>query len=293
MIGNMDPGVRDSIERSLDHNCPSPEQDLAQLSLLSSQLPDDAQGPRIRLLVVGLVDLVGQARWHLAAALYLLHEHSQALEAELLEGEDGRGMLSAGLEGVPASVWLVARAYGARMDRVVYSDMSENHFGTTAGAWILHMMIDSSLYRSLAALDRLAGILWVAAGLPLSEGGRDVRFYFRSRTVNRIHGALGSSDSARLVEIASGPLMKYATEYRDGFSHDFKVFSSLGGFRPTESRYRLSERQQKLEMARFDADGLFALGNATYHQVLLALEQSVTICRDAWPAEAAEVDAHA
>lgn len=277
MIHGLDRETRDSIERSLDLNYPSPEVYIRALCNAAMALPDDTTGARVRLLVAGLDDLLSQARWHLACVLYLIECHGDAMAAS---GNDDVRM-----DSIPASVWLAGRAYGRNMDRVVFESLLDPRPGGPAAAWILHMLIDSAIYRMLAALDRLAGILWVAAGLPQTEGGRPVRVYFRSGKMKRIQEKLPSRQSAQLVEISSGPLIEYVTDYRDGLSHDFKVFSSQNGWRPAERKHSVSERQQRLELARLDPEGFVAFTRATYGQLVDALGAAVIVLADVWPGE--------
>jgi hypothetical protein len=84
-------------------------------------------------------------------------------------------------------------------------------------------------------LDRLAQILWYAAKLPtLYKNGEQVKVYFRSRKIAKTDSALQNKYSKGLVDITNNPLLEYAISYRDGFSHDTKVYSKVAGTRPTD-----------------------------------------------------------
>ena len=283
MIRALDPTTRASIEHELDEISPSPEDSIRQLCRLAIELPDDSSGARVRLLVAGLVDLIGQTRWHLGCCLHLLREHSA-----LLQWDESRR-----LECAPALIWLTARAYGNNMSQVMYSDLADTRIDGTAGAWVLQMLVDSAIFRTLAALDRLAGILWVAVGLEMPVGGKPLRVYFREDSMRKIDSVSATTESRALLQIATGPLMTYATDYRDGLAHDFKLVSALSEFRPSERRHQVSLRQQTLEQAVHDGDSLFVLANATYHQLIDALPPGLEICNRCWPdaAGAAAADA--
>lgn len=262
--------------RQLQSNCPSPEEELIRLSKIVASLPSTEEGGRIRLLVIDIDDLVAQARWHLGQALLLMEtqphifEPPKDLSAQMLYQY-----------GMPGRVMLLLREYVRGADEVFYSDLSESRGGGTVAGWIFHMMIDGSIYRTVAVLDRVARILWYAAKLPSQhKNGRPVKVYFRSGKIRQIHQVIDNDHSLKLLEIAGGPLLKYVIGYRDGLTHDMKVYSQIAGAQPSEEWITPDGKRSIAEHDKWEAEDLFALGNAAYHQLLDSLPPAVRICED-------------
>lgn len=259
------------VEALLQKNCPSPENDLIHLSKLAAELRDDETGARIRALVIDIDDLTAQARWNLGQALILIELHPQIVNnaepndpIERLISEDG----------IPAKALLRLRGYIAQADKVLFSDLSQPRRSGTAAGWIYHMMIDDAIYRVIAALDRLALILWIVAGLPKEN------VYFRSKKMTRVHETLKSRHSKELLDIASNKLLEYVIGYRDGLSHDMKAFSQGAGARPIEEWIGRDGRRFVIKHEKWDGDTLFALANATYHQLVNSLRPLVDIIKN-------------
>jgi hypothetical protein len=86
--------------------------------------------------------------------------------------------------------------------------------------------------------------------------------------------------SRELVRIADGPLLNYVIGYRDGLTHEMKAYSEIAGARPTDEWTTPDGKRFLVKHEKWDADMLFALGNATYHQFLEALKAAIAICED-------------
>ena len=257
----FDEEILDKVEAQLRLNCPSPESEIAGLGRIAAHLPDSEETARIRRLVIDVDDLTAQARWHLGYALLLMETQPHILVNKEPDDEIER-MIRA---GVPSGALLLLRGYIREADRVLYSDLSAQRQGGTVAGWIFHMMIDSAIYRIISALDRLAHILWYAANLPLQDKyGVKARIYFRSKKIEKIHSVINDSHSQELLRIANEPILDFAITYRDGLTHDAKTYSKVAGSMPIDEWTT--------------ADWLFALANATYHQLLEALKPSVAIC---------------
>ena len=180
---------------------------------------------------------------------------------------------------IPSKALLLLRGYIRDADRVLYSDLAEPRRSGTVAGWVYHMMIDNAVYRVIATLDRLAQILWYAAKLPTTyKKGERVKVYFRSRKMVEIDKAVNNEHSHELVKIASNPLVEYVIGYRDGLAHDMKVYSQLAGARPTDEWTTPNGERFIVKHDKWDAEMLFALGNATYHQLLDALKPAIAIC---------------
>ena len=274
------------VEEQLGAICPSPENELTQLGLLAADLPDTEEGARVRLLALDVDDLVSQARWHLGQALFLMETRPHLLTIEQPPADPIQRGISENI--IPSKALLLLRGYIMGADQVLFSDLAQPRRGGTAAGWVFHMMIDNAIYRVIAALDRLAKIVWYAADLPLTyKNGKGTKVYFRGRKIDRIDAKLGSEQSKTLLGIATGPLLEYVTDYRDGLAHDFKAYSKIAGARPTDEWTGADGKRVQIQHARWDAEGLFALGNATYHLLAEALPPAVAICRSAWAQDTA------
>lgn len=261
--------ILNKAEELLQKNCPSPENELIRLSKIAAGLPDNEKGARIRALVLDIDDLIAQARWNLGQALLLIELYPQIVDNT--EPSDPFEKIISENE-IPSTSILLLRGYIARADKIFYSDLSQPRRGGTVAGWLYHMMIDDAIYRVIAALDRLAQILWLIAKLPKEN------VYFRSGKMTKIDNELKNIHSKELLDIASGKLLEYVIGYRDGFSHDMKVYSKAAGARPTDEWIGSDGRRFVIKHEKWDGDTLFALANATYHQLTDALKPTTEIC---------------
>jgi hypothetical protein len=271
-----DDEILSKVEQQLHKNCPSPENELAELSQLAASLPENEMGARIRILVLDIDDLVAQARWNLGQALLLMEQYPQIVSK--VELDDPIAAMLAENE-IPSKALLLLRAYLKDADKVLYADLTESRRSGTVAGWVFHMMIDDAIYRTIAALDRLAQILWYAANLPTTHpNGERVKIYFRSKKMKQIDKAIQNTYSKQILEISDGKLIDYVIGYRDGFSHDMKIYSHVAGSRPTDEWVASDGTRFIIKYDKWDADTLFALANATYHQLTDVLRPAIAIC---------------
>jgi len=279
-----DPDTIEKVEKQLQLNCPSPEGELIQLSKLVANLPDNEIGARVRILTIDIDDLIAQARWSLGQALLLMELYPQIVAAAELSNDPIEQIIAE--DEIPSKVLLIIRSYIVAADKVLYSDLSQSRRGGIVAGWIYHMMIDNTIYRVIAALDRLAQILWYAAKLPTRyENGERVKIYFRSKKIARIDSVLQNEYSQKLVDIANNPLLRFAISYRDSFSHNIKVYSKVAGTRPVDEWIESDGKRYVIKFDRWDADTLFGFANATYHQLINALGPAVAICKERFAIE--------
>jgi len=271
MFTSSDDEILHKIEEQLQKNCPSPENELIRLSKIAATLPDDETSARIRALVIDIDDLTAQTRWNLGQALLLMELHPQILEnpkpKDLVEKIINE-------KEMPSKSILLEREFVARADKIFYSDLSQSRRSGTVAGWVFHMMIDDAIYRGIAALDRVAQILWLVAKLPKD------RVYFRSKKISKVDNIIKNEHSKQLLDIASGELLEYIIGYRDGFSHEMKVYSKVAGVRPTDEWIGSDGKRYIIKHETWDGDTLFALANATYHQLTDALKPTVEICNN-------------
>jgi hypothetical protein len=261
--------ILNKAEDLLKKNCPSPEGELIRLSHIAANLPGDETGARIRALLLDIDYLIAQARWNLGQALLLIELYPQIVDNT--EPSDPIEKIISENE-MPSTCLLLLRGYVAQADKIFYSDLSQPRRNGTVAGWLYHMMIDDAIYRVIAALDRLAQIIWLIAKLPKEN------VYFRSGKMAKINNALKNKHSKKLLDIASGELLKYVIRYRDGFSHEMKVYSKAAGTRPNDEWIGSNGNRFVIKHDKWEADTLFALANATYHQLTDALKPTIEIC---------------
>lgn len=264
-----DDEILKKAEEQLRKNCPSPENELIRLSNIAADLPDDEIGGRIRALVFDIDDLIAQTRWNLGQALLLIELYPQIVD-NTKPSDPVENIISE--NGIPLKSLLLLRGYIAHPEKIFFSDLSQPRRGGTVAGWLYHMMIDDAIYRSIAALDRLAQILWLIAKLPKGN------VYFRSGKMTTINALLNNKYSKELLDIASGKLLNYIIEYRDGLSHEMKVYSKAAGAQPFDEWSGSDGRRFVIKHDKWDGDTLFALANATYHQLTDALIPTTEIC---------------
>jgi hypothetical protein len=271
MFTSSDDEILHKIEERLQKNCPSPENELIRLSKIAATLPDDETSARIRALVIDIDDLTAQTRWNLGQAMLLMELYPQ-----ILENPEPKDLVEKIIneKEMPSKSILLVREFVARADKIFYSDLSQSRRSGTVAGWVFHMMIDDAIYRGIAALDRVAQILWLVAKLPKD------RVYFRSKKISKVDNIIKNEHSKQLLDIASGKLLEYIIGYRDGFSHEMKVYSKVAGVRPTDEWIGSDGKRYIIKHETWDGDTLFALANATYHQLTDTLKPTVEICNN-------------
>lgn len=267
------------VEELLDQACPFPEEVLRELRKVAADLSGSEKNARIRGLVLDIDDLILQVRWHLGQALLLIELYPQIV-TDIKPNNQIDELIKE--DGLPSKALLIIRNYTVNPGKVLSADLAKERGGGTVAGWIYHMMIDNAIYRVVAALDRLAKVLWYAAELPLETPRGKERIYFRSRKVSRIDEVFQNEHSRKLLEIASSELVKYIIGYRDDFSHELKVYSRIAGTRPTDEWTENDGRHFIIRHHDWDGDSLFVLANATYHQLVDALTPATEICKSCW-----------
>src|SRR5579859_2407591 len=240
----------------VDLNCPSPEDDLIRLSKSVADSPKDERHTKLRWLAVEIDDLIAQLRWHLGQTLLLREVYPQIDNAGDDDDPDlkGRGMVTSAL--------LLLRGYVSRPERVLFTDLSEPRRGGTVAGWIFHMMVDDSVGRAISILDRLARVVCLVADESFEK------VYFRSKKLSVVHKKLEMPESQKLVELAESEVFEILLSYRDGWTHERKIFARLAGFPPGDSYTDASGQQVRMQDGDWTADVLFSVANAAYHQVL-------------------------
>lgn len=265
------PDILEKVQLILNKNCPSPEEDFALLGKsIASRPPDEFTGEVTRA-VDDTEKLVDEMRWDIAQSLLLWEMYPDLANI----GENDNPLF--GTIGFPGFAPLILRKYTRDATKVLYPDLSTPRRGSTVSGWIFQMMIDNSVYRSIAALDRIARILWIMAGeLP-------GRVYYRSKQLTAIHSRLKEPETQELLSIAERDVLSLLLDYRDGFTHNRKFSARLAGFPITHAIGFENGRPKYERPKNVDIDDLFALANAGYHQVTDALSPLTQLCVKRWP----------
>lgn len=275
----FDTSTQFKMEEILKKNCPSPENNLIRLGEIAGYMPRTKKSAMIRRFILDIDEIISEVRWHLGQALFLMKTQPHVLNISNDEDEFSKN-------GLLTSVQLLLRGFLRQPDRIFYEKLDESRRGGTVGGWIFHMMIDSSIYRSIAILDRIAHVLWYAAELPAEK------IYFRSRKIEKINKSLKLPESQKLVEIANSKILNSLIDYRDSLTHNMKAYSRISGSLPIDDWISNNGKQVYKENEGIDVDLMFALGNAAYHQVLEVMKYFLPICEKKWPIPPKTVDTH-
>ena len=229
-----------------------------------------------RVFLDALLDLhalVDEYRFEALLAAALLSDYDRKLasgEAEPLElsGDPRLDQMA-----WPAETVAVMRRYAS--DPPSASILFENPHRQIAGSrifsrWVAGQMIDSALYRGIAACDRLAIMLHCGSGVALPRNrkgelrspsfGRDdlkpLGRYFVSRPA-----------WAQVRELAAHPFLGFVKEERNDFTHHRRRPSELHGERDIVYG-SLSDGPEELVRA-MDAGTHYAIAAGFYNEVLL------------------------
>jgi hypothetical protein len=102
------------------------------------------------------------------------------------------------------------------------------------GDWFAAQLLDSALFRALAACDRLAILLWVRAGrdIKTTKRGRERHPAFTPPYLDLLARNYGEqAEWPELRALADNELFTFTKELRDGFTHSRRLVSELHGER--------------------------------------------------------------
>lgn len=172
----------------------------------------------------------------------------------------------------PAEVVVVAKRYAVEPPNA--AELFEQPHQQIAGGrilsrWFAAQMVDSALYRGIAACDRLAILLRCRAELPVETSRRGDR---RQPSFGR--GSLSELDAAYqdraewsdLRALAENKLFDFIKQERNGFTHQRRRPSELHGERAII--YRGTGDKPEEIVPAMDAQTHYALAPAFYNEVL-------------------------
>ncbi len=270
------------VQELLDAHHPIPDALLNKLAQAGANTPDGRQCVELRRLILDVDDLLVQLRWHVGQAMLIwkAYPHLWVAESEVDQ------LLSR--LGMPTRVRLLIRHFVVSQSEVFYPDMERRlSGGATVAGWVLHMMVDNAVGRSIGLLDRLARLAAVATGVEFDNK----KVYFRSRKLNAIREVVGADLGDPLVALAESEEVLFLQDYRDNLSHTLRPTSWIAGAPPVDGFVDTGGTVQRSDGTRWGADEMAAVGIASYVVVVRALGSVVDICaRHAPQKEAVEPD---
>lgn len=260
--------IRQATQAAMDEHDPLPQDALDRLAEYGIQTSEDAEGAEIRRLVLEIEELVIQTRWHLGQAMLIWRAYPQ-----LWTPTDGDRLLAE--HGIATGAQLLLRHYRRDTSRLFYANAAERAAnGGTAGGWALHMLVDNTIYRSLAVLDRVAGLLCIASGVRFNNG----KAYFRSKKMQVIRDAVGPELGDPLVELADSEGLVFLTDYRDGVAHTRRPTSWVSGIPAVDAWFGPDAVLELTDTVDWGADELIAIGLMAYDVACRGLRAAVPIC---------------
>jgi len=232
--------------------------------------------------VVDLAALIDEIRFSgsLAALLIADYERSVAVDTESDETKEMRDL------GIPIAALALLAPYYAPLPfpaSLVIEPHKTMAGGRVLSLWFAGQMLDSALFRVVAALDRLAIILWCSASLPFESAHGRVRYpAFRPTDLAKLAGSYSSPSFGQLEHLAHHPLFELLLRVRHGFTHSSRPPSELHG------HYRLAYdvggpvESDRITQA-IDRETHMAILLATYNEILRAAVHACSECLSAAP----------
>jgi hypothetical protein len=142
--------------------------------------------------------------------------------------------------------------------------------GRILSRWFAAQLIDSALYRGIAACDRMAILLRCQARLPVELTRRGERrqpsFTLRALTeLEHVYSRLPGWDV--LIELSGHPLFDFVKELRNGFTHERRRPSELHGERPIAYGSRGPGEEEIVGV--LGAEDHYLLAPAFYNEVMV------------------------
>src|SRR5450759_1695732 len=135
--------------------------------------------------------------------------------------------------GIPIEVIATLQAYSSPLPDPVtlfYEPHTKLAGDRILSLWFAGQLLDSALFRSVAVLDRLAALLWCAAGKTLREvRGKPHLPAFRKAYLDQLTGFFPTEAWDTLYSLTVHPLFDLLMDTRNGFTHSHRQFSELHG----------------------------------------------------------------
>lgn len=226
--------------------------------------------------------LVEEYRFEAILALVLLRDYVIKRDRGDAEAIEGSGEARMDTMPWPAEVMLVARRYSREPPSP--AELFARPHQQIAGhrilsRWFAAQLLDSALYRGIAACDRLAIMLRCQAGLPVerTKAGEPRQPSFGSSALMEFDAMYALiPDWEKLLQLASHAFFDFIKQERNGFTHERRRPCELHGERAVV--YGSEGPGSEEVVAALDAGGHYALAPAFYNEILRpAIEASRTV----------------
>ena len=220
--------------------------------------------------LLDLHHLVDEYRFESLLALTILRDYVLKRDRGEVPAPDPQDRQFEAL-GMPVAVLAVLRSYSreppspSELFRDPHQEMAGNR---VLSRWFAAQLIDSALYRGIAACDRLAILLRCEAELPVARtrAGERRQPSFSKRELGELDSAY--TDFAHWPELRDLPvdeLFEFVKQERNGFTHERRRPSELHG----ESRVVYGKGAEAETVPGIDASTHYAFAPAFYNTVLL------------------------
>jgi len=183
--------------------------------------------------IVDLSALIDEIRFSGAFAAVLIedYEHSVAADGDREESSSADSQELRSL-GIPVAALALLTPFFAPVP-APHDLFTEPHMrfagDRVLSLWFAGQLIDSSLFRIVAAVDRVAIILWVSASLPIPVSKSTSHPAFRPGYLRRLTPHYSDHTVSALIQLTDHQLFRLIMSVRNGFAHSKRVLSELHG----------------------------------------------------------------
>ncbi len=218
--------------------------------------------------IVDLGDLVDEIRFSGAMAELFIADYEKRGPIPT-ETDDERKRLRD--LGMPIDAIALLRAYFAPPPEpaTLFLDPHRQLSGERfLSLWFAGQLIDSALFRLVAALDRLASMLWAGARVPFADSkGRPRHPAFRSRDLKIVAPSYPANEMEVLLGLTKHELFDLLMKIRNEFTHSRRVLSELHGHYRIGYRVGPTPERERIVQA-LDRQTHLAILLAAYNEIL-------------------------
>lgn len=218
--------------------------------------------------VVDLGDLIDEIRFSGAMAELFIADYEKRGPLPTETDEEHKRLRALGM---PIDALALLRAYFAPLPEPVtlffepHRQLAGERF---LSLWFAGQLIDSALFRLVAALDRLASMLWAGARLPLADSkGRPRHPAFRSRDLKALASSYPDREMEVLLGLTKHELFGLLMNVRNEFAHSRRVLSELHGHYRIGYRVGPTAEGERIVQA-LDRQTHLAILLAAYNEIL-------------------------
>lgn len=235
----------------------SPEEDFNNICSIAGKTENTEKNIKIRRQILEIEELTQQLRWHIYEALKIYEEYPEKKKYDSDFETSGDHRL---VSYMPTTSKLLLRPYIVQAEKVDYKDLKENRRGKLVAGWVLSMLIDNIINRSVSILDRIANTIAIISDTKFNNG----KVYFRSGKLNVIKNNLPIGSIETLIEISENELFDLLLQLRDESAHIKKVYSVFSDTFNSDSYEVDSSKKVTISDYPWKSWELFALTNFAY-----------------------------